>query len=216
MPAPDVRSDFEAWAQVAARLRLRSADERADILSSLGLTQVWDEIHEAWALRLNQDIAAGRMELPHRYARICAKEIAGRPPSLAPPSLAPETRPMQLSMDARASSRAGFRDAIAPTAGPTPPIPGQRETLARDSSAEAVVVSAIKAKEAVEHWSVQQYARLCRELGRAANEDQRQAIWQGIGVMRVAEQQWVQQQWGERLAYDPRLFAAWTEAMARG
>ena len=51
---------------------------------------------------------------------------------------------------------------------------------------------------------------------RARSDDQRQAIWETVGVMRPPEQQWVQQQWAERLAFDPALFSAWTDAMARG
>ncbi len=227
MPAlpSNVQTDFEAWAHLAARLRLRTAAERGAILRDLGLLHSWDEIHETWSRRLNQDIAAGRMELPHRYARICAKEAAAHahvataqaipPPATAPlptaampQSVAPQTAPMDLGPY-------GFRAALTPIDAPPAPAPGQAQTFSKNAAAEEAMVSAIKAKEAVEHWSVERYARLCAELGRAATEDQRQAIWHAVGVTRPAEQQWVQQQWGERLAFDPALFAAWTEAMAR-
>ncbi len=213
MPAllVNVEDDFEAWAHVAARVRVRSSAERQAILRDLGLLQTWEEIHENWARRLNRDIAAGRMDLPHRYARICAKEAAAHAnvaiaPVTPPVSAPPRTEPMDLGPY---ELRGG------PATEALPPTLGQVPTVSQSALAEAVMISAIKAKEAVEHWSVERYARLCAELGRAAAEDQRQAIWQTVGVTRPAEQQWVQQQWGERSAFDPALFAAWTEAMAR-
>jgi hypothetical protein len=187
MSPADVEKDFEAWAQLAARLRLRTPDERRTMLRDLGLAQAWDEIHENWARRLNQEIAAGRMDMPYRYARICARE-------------------------------AGARAAAAAHAPPPEGTPSHAGRLSATSHADgrSAMVSAVKAKEAVEHWSVEQYARLCAQLARAQNDDQRQAIWETVGVMRPPEQQWVQQQWAERLAFDPALFSAWTEALARG
>jgi hypothetical protein len=107
---PNVEEVFEAWAHVAARLRKRSVAEQATILADLGIGAEWTAVHESWSRRLNDDIGAGRMERPERYASICREEQERRrrtsalpprpttPPAvasraltpLAPPPVAPE------------------------------------------------------------------------------------------------------------------------------
>jgi hypothetical protein len=76
---PDVANDFDAWAHVAALVRQRSVEERVTLLRDLGIDHAtWRELNEDWARLLNEDIAAGRMDRPRRYAQICRDELARR------------------------------------------------------------------------------------------------------------------------------------------
>lgn len=105
---PDVEQQFEAWAQVAARLRHRPRNEKVEILEGLGLSEsYWRDVNEAWAKSLNEDIAAGRMERPFRYAQICKAELARRDDPVAQPD---------------------FRDSLTPPAHPRVPLSRQPET----------------------------------------------------------------------------------------
>ncbi|MBM4359057.1 MAG: hypothetical protein FJ096_13210 [Deltaproteobacteria bacterium] len=70
----NVAHDFEAWASLAARLRVASAQERRMLLRDAGLETTWDATHEGWARTLNAEIAAGQLERPERYLARCAEE----------------------------------------------------------------------------------------------------------------------------------------------
>jgi len=107
---PEVEQQFEAWAQVAARLRHRPREERLTILDELGLTEsYWRDVNEAWAKSLNDDIAAGRMERPYRYAQICKRELARRD-------------------DPSPSAKRDFREDLTPLGHPQVPLSRQPET----------------------------------------------------------------------------------------
>lgn len=71
-----VKDEFEAWAALAARMRVGRAQDRAAMLRQHGLEEHWESINEAWARCLNEDIAAGAMGRPHRYAELCAFEAS--------------------------------------------------------------------------------------------------------------------------------------------
>jgi hypothetical protein len=72
----NVAEDFEAWASLAARLRVATVQERRTLLGELGLEATWEAIHEGWARALNEEIAAGRLERPERYLALCATEAS--------------------------------------------------------------------------------------------------------------------------------------------
>ncbi len=238
----DVANNFDDWAQVAARLRERSASERTAILVALGLNDGWAQHNEAWAKRLNQDIEAGRMELPTRYARICTEELSRRRKlrpdgvtqsnraddfrvKLTPPAAATEPLPDQLhtlseeelarvlkAYQQQADERVGgdFRERLTPARlAPQPPQPGQ---LATQTGADrnALMASARKARLALS-WSVEEYARLCIQLGQlaAGDEQARAEVWKKTGISCAEDQQFVVYEWNLRLAADTALKRRW-------
>ncbi|MBM4376136.1 MAG: hypothetical protein FJ095_13720 [Deltaproteobacteria bacterium] len=76
----NVAEDFEAWASLAARLRVASTVERQTLLATAGLASSWESLHEAWAAQLNAEIASGALERPNRYLALCAEQEARVPP----------------------------------------------------------------------------------------------------------------------------------------
>ncbi len=244
----DVASNFDDWAQVAARLRERSANERNAILIALGLHDSWAAHNEAWAERLNVDIEAGRMELPTRYAQICAEELARRrkqrPDGVVPDEreadfragLAPTaetTEPLRdqlrtLSQEelsrvltARQQEQAAvtaaaappgrdFRDRLTPSRmAPQPPKPGQLSTQT-SADRNALMASARMARAALS-WTVEEYARLCVQLGQITpgDEDALAGVWQQTGISCEEDQKFVVHEWNLRLAADMALKRRW-------
>lgn len=224
----NVRSDFEAWAHVAARLRQRSTVEQHAILAELGLVDVWEAIHEQWAGLLNCDIAAAQLERPARYAAICRDEMARRqlhpevgeryaaePAGDFREQLAPRAdSPLKPASDQQHTLTAAhqvpgledFRDHLTPRdAAPPRPKSDQRrthKTLERPS-----LSSALLAKQAATEWSVVQYAELCAALESA---DDQNAEWTARGFVDTESRAYVQTQWGRRFEADPPLRSAWS------
>lgn len=92
--ASNAEEDFDVWANLSARLRVCSIEQRRALLVANGLEERWERIHEAWARVLNQEIAAGKLERPERYLALCAREE-----QLGPPRAAAATLPGLLSDD---------------------------------------------------------------------------------------------------------------------
>lgn len=101
--------DFDGWAQLSAKLRIASPTEQTQLLAKANLTASgWAQIHEAWAQRLNEDIAANRMDLPERYAARCFEELQRKQAAsetaseTAPP---PESSPHELEASSPITER---------------------------------------------------------------------------------------------------------------
>jgi len=81
--------DFEAWAELSARLLQLEQAARLDVLDERGIDVAdwtrWDEHH---CLALASDIAAGRMDRAKNYGQRCAAELERRRREPAP---APES-----------------------------------------------------------------------------------------------------------------------------
>lgn len=75
MSGPDVVNDFEAWATISSRLFGKTQDEQRNLLTELGLTEVWKNANLAWAKALASDIVDMRLDRPRRYAEICARVL---------------------------------------------------------------------------------------------------------------------------------------------
>jgi hypothetical protein len=75
----ELRLDFEAWAELAARLLQRSQEERLDILDERGIDiGDWMRCDKHYCLALATELAAGQMERATRYGRGCAAELERR------------------------------------------------------------------------------------------------------------------------------------------
>jgi hypothetical protein len=76
--SPDVENDFEAWANVSARLHERSDERRQRILKELGIVDVWSAADSTWTKQLVETLATNGTKLAERYAAICAAEMKRR------------------------------------------------------------------------------------------------------------------------------------------
>jgi|SRR6185437_13537440 len=90
----ELRLDFDAWADLSARLIQLDGDARLDILdeAEVGVNE-WGRCEEHYALAIADDIAHGRMERAERYASKCVAEMARRAEPRPPPSRAAELDP---------------------------------------------------------------------------------------------------------------------------
>lgn len=143
MPATmvDLAEDFEAWAALAARVRILPDAARAIVLERAGVSRVWDAVNEEWSRRMNDEIRSGALARPNRYLALCEAELARSeevaPATLADVALAPSAAPLPFSAQATAepSSHPGaravtdaaaaafFADLRASSASVVPPLP---------------------------------------------------------------------------------------------
>lgn len=71
--------DFEAWAEIGARLFERDADAQLRILESRQLEpDLWDACNEFWTTELAGQLQHGNLRLARRYGKICANEMRQR------------------------------------------------------------------------------------------------------------------------------------------
>ena len=79
--------DFDAWADLAARLLERHAVERFEILAEREIEpELWDRCETYWADQLACEIGAGDMRRATDYAGRCANELAARQRAKAAPN----------------------------------------------------------------------------------------------------------------------------------
>ena len=156
----DPAADFESWAQLAARLRLLDEGQQRALLAEHQLADSWASIHESWSRELNEDIAAGRMERPQRYAQLCREARHGRadgpPGALAPPlppgapapppppGAAQRQPPPPPARGSRGSGSASdFRQDLTPDHRPELPNLSQDETITTALPADEVLALAL-------------------------------------------------------------------------
>ena len=228
--APDVANDFEAWARVAALLRQCTPETTAAALREIGLdTAVWREVNEDWARLLNEDIAAGRMDRPQRYALICREEQTAQREQRSSAAdfrdrLTPRKAPMPASKQpdtlpglktGRAASRAhtpaktqdalptnDFRQELSPVEDPLPrPLGGQLETAAGARGAD--LVEATRQANEAALWTLQRYAQLMADL--SSRPDEADEIWTGAGITNTQARPHVQRHWKRKMDASPTL-----------
>jgi hypothetical protein len=125
-----------------------------------------------------------------------------------------KTQPLIAVGGAAVAATTDFRNRLTPLgAGPEPPAQGQLETHTIDP--RATVASAIMAAQAVERWTVADYARLCGALERCRDDSERQRLWAETGITGQGEQHWVRDQWERRLAAEPALYSQFRALLAR-
>jgi hypothetical protein len=85
----EIPLDFEAWAELSARMLGRTLDERFDMLEELGVRSAdWMRSDEHYTSALAADLVEGRMERAERYAGKCVAEVERR--KRAPQQAEPE------------------------------------------------------------------------------------------------------------------------------
>ncbi|MSP25540.1 MAG: hypothetical protein EXR75_10320 [Myxococcales bacterium] len=246
MTIRDVANDFETWAQVAARLRGRSASEREQLLHELGLTQAWGGVHEAWSHALNEDITERRMDRPNRYVEICAAEQHARSSEKVAPknfshALMPPTTPSQPARNQMVTMQVSNASPAPHSPGPSaPPRPsatpgagsdfraafgprvpvvaplGDQERTVTRLDVTALRASAEAAKAAVTNFSVEDWGNHCASLRRATSEADRERAWAAIGIVGPGDQHWVHSTWVEKLTADPALYERYCAVLQRG
>lgn len=190
---PDVMSDFDAWARVAARLMKRSPEQRHDILVELELDHIWQRADAKWSQRITDAIIDDDLSLADRYGRACAEEIEHRraetetaateaqPPAaigttLAAISFKPNVAPLPLAATTMASTRP--RDPAVPFSGsavaPRPHNPDDGSLPPHESGTAALsggllakqtaAANRFDAASSTPRLTVQQYAKLCARL----------------------------------------------------
>ena len=96
----EIPLDFEAWAELSARMLGRTLDEQLDMLKELDVRSAdWTRSDQHYAGALAADLAEGRMERAERYAGKCVAELERR--KRAPQQAEPE--PAQPPAEPRAS-----------------------------------------------------------------------------------------------------------------
>ena len=230
---PDVASDFEAWAHVAALLRQRSAAKKAELLGELGLDEkIWSEVNEDWARLLNEDIAAGRMGRPSRYAAICREDLERRQQEQEMSSddfrrkLTPGAPPMPKSK--QPDTAPGIEEAYATTqrpndgavsaGAPPPPSDFRRELVPVEVELPRPVVGQVDtvagaggadlvaaAREANEAalWTVRRYAELVVEL--ESRPDDADETWAAAGISNPRARPHVRAHWQRKMKSDSAL-----------
>ncbi len=212
---PDVDSDFEAWARVAAQLRLHGAAAQRAILDGLGLDEErWREINEDWSRLLNEDISAGRTGRPERYAAICRHDFAERTHEAIQRlrralSDAPETaraapwEPMTLRQKDEPKPAPAFQR-VATQVSPhvSPHVARDGDT---DPAGSAEMVDAARQAELGSLWTVEQFAELACALD--AHPERSDQLWRRAGISNPLARPHVLAHWKRVLATDPALAA---------
>jgi hypothetical protein len=130
----EIPLDFEAWAELSARMLGRTLDEQLDTLEELDVRSAdWTRSDQHYASALVADLAEGRMERAERYAGKCVAELERRkraPQQPEPEAAEPPVEPRAVAAaDLGAASPppdlATFQVVAqlpGPGAGPLPPV----------------------------------------------------------------------------------------------
>jgi len=102
--------DFDSWANVSARLQLRSDHECERIVADLGMTEVWPKLNEHWGRVLARDLLSGTMHRLTRYGALCARELERRRSGAPAPARLEITRPPESNPTGPLPSRSDFRE----------------------------------------------------------------------------------------------------------
>lgn len=103
----EVPLDFDAWADLSAKLLQRDRDSRLDILEEREIgTDTWTACEKHWTLYLAAELSAGRMDQARAYGLKCAAELERRSAEAAAAPATPPTAagaPEHLSETAKAT-----------------------------------------------------------------------------------------------------------------
>jgi len=116
--------DFDAWADLSARLLQRDEEQRLDILADEEVElDAWARCDERWSAELVSDIARGRMDRAHQYGARCADELKRRAAEASAPKAEP---PREVAVASPPASEPRPAEPPAPIStprqGPPPPV----------------------------------------------------------------------------------------------
>ena len=132
----EIPLDFEAWAELSARMVGRTLDEQLDMLEELDVASAdWTLSDQHYVSALAAEIADGRMERTERYARKCMAELERRkqaPQQAEPDVMEPPAAPAAAGTAAPPLDVATFQviaQLPGPGAGPLPPVVSAPESI---------------------------------------------------------------------------------------